>query len=290
MSWKAYFAAFAVHSPIHIGYHSVSHAKRTRFYVPGRNMVSAFAHSLSVQGEGINGNILQTVRESFVFSTFFISKNGYDALYPVLTDEGDLYYGKEQMSLWDFHNQFVSAKEGQKYNPVGKDRMDIEFLVPKNNVTHNQNYLVGYIFVADDVGDKGLDAWIRALQEFYVGEETGHKMGNVRMIILEKLLEEDFRKSMFSVDGITLDWGGEEVKVIYEKAGPLFGYLKADDKASIGAIYGIREAFEGSIDLLNQVSTEGASKNCWVPGTLVQPADSSAAFILGYDGMMRVES
>lgn len=290
MSWRAYFVVFAVHSPVHIGYHSVTHAERTRFYVPGKNMMSAFAHSLGKQGEGINKGILEVMRESVLFSTFFVSKNGGDALFPALTEAGDLFYGKEQMSLWDFNKQFISAKEGNKYTPSGKTRLEIEFLVPKNIVTNTQNYLVGYIFVADDAEDKGLGAWIRALQELYVGEETGNKMGNIRMIGLEKLLEEDSRKDMFSVAGIVLDWSQEEVKVFYEKPGPLFGYLKVDEKASIMGIYGVQEAIEGSIDLLKNVSIEGTSNKFWVPGTLVQPASSGSAFIMGYDGMMHVGS
>lgn len=286
MSWRAYFAAFAIHSPIHIGYNSISHADRTRYYIPGRNMMSAFAHSLDAQGVDINTGVLQVVRESMLFSTFFVSKNGKDALFPVLTNEGDLFYGKEQMALWDFTNQFISAKEGQKYQRPGKGRSDIEFIVPKNKVINTQNYLVGYIFVADDAEDKGLGAWIRALRELHIGEETHNKMGNVRMIVLEKLLEENMRKSMFSIDGITLDWAGEKIQVVYEKPGPLLGYLKAEDESSVVAIYGVQESTEGSVDLLKNVSIEAAPRKCWVPGTFVKPDNSGSAFTMGYDGML----
>lgn len=288
MSWRAYFAAFAVHSPIHVGYHTVSHAHRTRYYIPGKNMMSAFVGALDSQGGGINTAVLQVVRESFLFSTFFISKNGRDALYPMLTEEGDLFYGRERMSLWDFANQFISAKEGQKY-AVAKTKSDMEFIVPRNNVKKHQNYLVGYVLASDEAQGKGLETWLRVLRELNIGEETGNRMGNVQLIVLEKLLDEECKVPIFNLEGVYLDWSGENVKIVYNSPGPLLGYLKAEDSTPYLGIYGVQEATEGSIDLLKNVSEEAVGKRCWVPGTLIIPAEGGSAFVMGSDGMLTAQ-
>ena len=289
MSWRAYFAAFAVHSPVHVGYHTVSHSDRTRYYIPGKNMMSAFASALDAEEGGVNTSVLQAVRESFLFSTFFVSRNGRDALFPALTEDGDLYYGRERLSLWDFTSQFISAKEGRKYQ-AEKTRSEMDFIVPKNNLKKDQNYLVGYIFASDDAEDKGLGAWLRSLRELNIGEEVGSRMGNVRLIVLEKVLREDNRVPFFSLDGIYLDWSQDKVTVVYEKQGPLLGYLRAEGESSFVSIYGVQESTEGSIDLLQKQSTEVKSNKCWVPGTLVKPAPEGSTFVMGYDGLLGVET
>ncbi len=290
MSWKAYFTAFAVHSPVHVGYHNVSHAHRTRYYVPGGNMMSAFASAIDVPGKGINAEILREVKKYFVFSTFFVSRNGRDPLFPVLTEEGDLFYGKERLSLWDFTNQFISAKEGRKYD-LGQGHSDLEFIVPENNVKKTQNYLVGYIFVSDNGGEDRLSGWLRSLRELYIGEETVNRMGNVQLMFLEKIVSDDNKTPFFSLEGIYLDWSGERVKAVYEKTGPLLGYLKAGDGSSFVGIYGVQESTEGRIDLLkNVMSADEASGKCWVPGTLVRPGEKGSVFIMGYDGILMVKT
>jgi len=286
MAWRAYFAAFSVHSPIHVGYHTVSHAHRTRYYVPGKNMMSAYASVLDSDARG--RTTAAHIGKNFLFTTFFVSKNGQDALYPMLTEDGDLFYGREGMSLWDFTNQFISAKEGQKYQ-VGKTRFDMEYIVPKNNVKKSQNYLVGYVFVSEEAEGHGFKNWLRALRELNIGEETGNRMGNVRLARLEKLLQDDSTAPFFDLEGIFLDWSGEKVRVVYEKPGPLLGYLKVEEDSPFLGIYGVQEATEGSIDLLRNVSEEAANKRCWVPGTLIKPAEAGSVFILGYDGMLTVQ-
>lgn len=288
MSWRAYFAAFAVHSPVHVGYNTVSHVQRTRYFVPGRNMMSAFAAALGEKGGGISTSTLEIVRESFVFSTFFVSRNGISALFPLITGDGDLFYGNERLSLWDFTSQFISSKEGQKYK-VGNIRSDMEFIVPKNNVKRTQNYLVGYLFVSDEAEAKGLVNWLRAIQELNIGEETNDKMGNVRLIVLEKLLQKECRAPFFSADGVYLDWAGEKVKVVYGKPGPLLGYLRVDNDSPYVGIYGVQEATEGGIDLLRNVPMGAAGKKCWVPGTRINPGETGATFVMEYDGMLTAE-
>lgn len=288
MAWRAYFATFAIHSPVHVGYHTVSHAHRTRYYIPGKNMMSAFVSALDSHGGGINAAVLQVVRKSFLFSTFFVSKNGRDALYPMLTEDGDLFYGSEHMSLWDFTNQFISAKEGQKYAAV-KTKADMEFIVPRNNVKKHQNYLVGYVLASDEAQGKGLETWLRVLRELNIGEEMGNRMGNVQLIVLEKLLDKDCKVPIFNLDGVILDWSGENVKIVYNSPGPLLGYLKAEESSPCLGIYGVQEATEGCIDLLRNVEEEAADKRCWVPGTLIKPAEGGSAFVMSYDGMLTAE-
>ena len=111
-------------------------------------------------------------------------------------------------------------------------------------------------------------------------------MGNVRMIVLEKLIEENMNVSMFSIDGIALDWSGEQVQVVYSRPGPLLGYLKAENESSVVAIYGVQESTEGNIDLLKNVSIDATFKKCWVPGTFIKPGDSGTVFTMGCDGML----
>lgn len=288
MPWRAYFAAFSIHSPIHVGYHIISHTDRTRYFIPGKNMMSAFASGLTLENEGINTGVLQEVRESFLFSTFFVSKNGRDALFPVLSEDGDLYYGRERMPLWDFTSQFISSKEGQKYNVV-KKRSEMEFIVPKNNIRKTQNYLVGYLFASEDAEEKGLGTWLQALKNLNIGEEIRNRLGNVELIFLEKLLADERRVRFFSFDGIYLDWSGEKVTALYEKPGPLLGYLKTDSESLDFSIYGVQEPTEGGFDLLRNVPTEGKLKKCWVPGTLVKPGESGTRFVMSYDGMWSVD-
>ncbi|HHX95346.1 MAG TPA: hypothetical protein GX691_05985 [Clostridia bacterium] len=283
MFWRAYFAAFSIRSPIHVGYHSISHENRTRYYIPGKNMMGAFADSLNEENGGINTGILQKVRDTFLFTTFFVSKNGRDALFPVLTENGDLHYGKEGMPLWDFINQFISSKEGYKYS-LEKTVSEMEFIVPKNNVKKTQNFLVGYIFAAGDFEERGVGAWLRALRNLSIGEVTDNQLGNVELIFLEKLQGEDCRAPFFAVPGVYLDWSGKEVVVEYQKPAPLLGYLRSDAYSSF-SIYGVQESMEGSFDLLKGLSTEVTANKCWVPGTLVTPAESGTSFIMGYDGV-----
>lgn len=283
--WNAYFAVFSICSPIHVGYHNVSHANRTRYYIPGNNMISAFANVLNKENGGINARILQRVRDSFLFSTFFVSKNGCDALFPVLSENGDLYYGEEGMSLWDFTSQFISSKEGEKYY-LGKTEM--EFIIPKNNVTKTRNYLVGYIFVRSDAEERGLGKWLQSLKNLNIGEEISHRLGNVELFFLEKLQSEDFRAPFFSIQGVYLDWSGESVTVDYQKSGPLLGYLRSDGDSSFFSVYGVQESMEGSLDLLRGVSTEEKLNKCWVPGTLIIPAEDGTSFVMGHDGIWSV--
>ncbi len=288
MSWRAYFATYSVHSPIHVGYHTLSHAERTRYYVPANNMMGAFAGALTAGQDYTSPGLLEKVRDSFLFSTFFVSKNGVDALFPVLTETGDLYYGKENLSLWDFTNQFISAKEAQKYG-IGKTISEIEFIVPKNNILEKQTYLVGYIFAAEAAEGKGLESWLRSLKHLSIGEETGHCLGSIELMKLEQLHCKEGRMPFFSIDGLYIDWSGESVTALYDGPGPLLGHLQEDADRSLTSIYGVKEALEGGFDLLRNMPVETGMKQCWVPGTLIKPGSQGVLFKMGNNGVWSLE-
>lgn len=287
MSWKAYFASYSVQSPIHVGYHTISHSERTRYYIPANNMMSAFTYALAGQGRP-GGGLSDKVRKSFMFSTFFVSRNGIDALFPAVSETGDLYYGKSNLSLWDFTNQFISAKEAQKYG-IGKTLPEMEFIVPRNNLRDGQNYLVGYIFAEDSAEEQGLDSWMRSLRRLSIGEETGNCLGGIELVQLEQLMAEDCRVPFFALDGVFLDWKGDGVRAIYQQPGPLLGYLQGDAEKALTSIYGVKEALEGGFDLLRNAPLETGAKHCWVPGTLVKPVSQGASFRLGSNGIWTME-
>jgi len=284
VSWRAYFASYSIQSPIHIGYHTISHAERTRYYVPANNMMGAFSGAVAAGQDHPGSKTVAKVREAFLFSTFFVSRNGIDPLFPVLTETGDLYYGKEHLSLWDFTNQFISTKEARKYG-VGKHNNELEFIVPRNNILAKQNYLVGYVFAGETAEDKCLETWMRSLRHLSIGEETGHCLGSIELEKLEQLFSEDGRMPFFSLDGVFLDWSGEEVQAVYQHAGPLLGYLQADAEESLTSIYGVKESLEGGFDLLRNVSVNTGAKQCWVPGTLIKPGSKGAYFNLRTNGI-----
>lgn len=284
MSWRAYFASYTIQSPIHIGYHTISHAERTRYYVPANNMTGAFLASIAAGQDHPGLKTDEKIREAFLFSTFFVSKNGIDPLFPVLTETGDLYYGKEHMSVWDFTNQFISTKEAQKYG-IETHTNELEFIVPRNNISEKQNYLVGYVFASEAAEEKGLETWMRSLRYLSVGEEIGHCLGSIELEKLEQLSGEEGRMPFFSLDGVFLDWSGDKVQAIYRNAGPLLGYLQADAEGSLISIYGVKESLEGGFDLLRNVPINTGVKQCWVPGTLIRPGSKGAYFNFGTNGI-----
>jgi len=279
---RAYFVSFMIESPIFIGYNAASGVERTRFYIPPKNMLGAFTNA--IRGSGRFS--LEKVQEYFSFSTFFLSDDGREALYPRLTPDGNLLFGERGMSAWDFINQFISAKEGIKYGlPQGASEM--EFILPENNVTGSRNFLVGYIFVAEGEEKNGFGSWLRCLRKLSLGEETDYGLGRISFDYLEELLEDDSRSSFFSIDGIEVSWGRQGVTLTYLKPSPLLAHAFLDNTGGkITNIYGIKERIRGHRDLLSKQSRYDSREEAyWVPGTLIYPRSGGVSFRIGDNGV-----
>ncbi|HBT20615.1 MAG TPA: hypothetical protein DEA47_04545 [Peptococcaceae bacterium] len=284
MSYKGYYLSFKIKTPIIVGYNDSMGFERTRYYIPPINMMGAFAASLSRNSSASTGH-MRRLDEFFKFSTFFLSDDGVNAFYPRLTPEGTLLYGKKGLSLLDFSGRFVSSKAGMQYG-LPRNLSESEFLMPKDGVKGNDNYLVGYVFVKNGAEMEGFRSWLLALKQLWVGEEINYGLGR---IVLEELREvgsakgEDF---LFSIDGIRFLLERDEVIISYEVPSSLLSHAFIDNaEGKIVNIYGVKEPIRGRVDHLGGHVHFGQEEAYWVPGTLIYPHGNSAEFRIGHNGI-----
>ena len=281
MEWNAYFVSLSINSPVHIGYNSISHIEMTRYYVPATNLLGACAAAFNKGGDGCIPENKRCVEDYFRFSNFYISKNGRDALYPNLGMDGNLSYGNEEVPLLDMSTRFISNREAPKFGI--QIRNDLEFIVPKNNSSGTQNYLVGYMFVSTGA-EKNFPRWLIELRELHIGEETRHGLGRVSLKSLEEIQVPEGETPLFGLEGVRVNWSREEITVIYTQPGPLLGHAVVK-RGNLRNIYGVTEAREGRIDLSGRAAGAEAGRGLWVPGTLIIPPETGAVFTVERDGI-----
>ena len=284
MSFKGYYLSYQIKTPIIVGYNDPMGFERTRYYIPPINMMGAFAASLSRNSSASTGH-MRRLDEYFKFSTFFLSDDGVNALYPRLTPEGSLFYGTKGLSLLDFSGRFVSSKAGLQYG-LPRSLSESEFIMPKNGISGNQNYLVGYIFVKQGAEKEGFGSWLHCLKQLWLGEEINYGLGR---IVLNELKEVGSAKGeyfLFSIEGIKFFLGNDEIIVSYEVPSPLLSHAFIDnERGRIASIYGVKEPVRGRVDLLGGQVHFGQEEAYWVPGTLIYPYGNSVEFRVGNNGI-----
>ncbi|NLK00227.1 MAG: hypothetical protein GX318_03180 [Clostridia bacterium] len=281
MNWSGYFVSFSIESPIFIGYNVSGDAERTRHYIPANNMMGALAHAIEKEGRPVS---MAAMDQCFSFSTFFVSKDGEGALFPSLDEGGGLSYGPHGISVLDFKNQYISTREGLKYDlpaHVG----EIEFITPENKITGDQNYLVGYIFVAQNAVEEGFEAWLRSLRSMEVGEEMHHGLGKIALHELE-LCPGHGVENVFGIPGVEANWETQEVVMTYGEPSPLLAHTYLEYVGGdVATLYGVQEPAKGHRDLLGRAPRSNKREAYWVPGTLIHPVSQGVSFKMGSNGI-----
>ncbi|NLO89445.1 MAG: hypothetical protein GX088_03845 [Clostridia bacterium] len=285
MSFKGYYLSYEIKTPIIVGYNDPMGSERTRYYIPPVNMVGAFAASLSRNSSSSTGH-MRRLDEFFKFSTFFLSHDGINALYPRLTPEGSLFYGTKGLSLLDFTGRFISSKAGLQQYGLPRSLTESEFIVPKSGLSGEQNYLVGYIFVKQGAEKEGFGSWLHCLKQLCLGEEFSYGLGRTVLKELREVGPQKGEDLLFSIEGIKFILEKDEVIVSYEVPSPLLSHAFIDnERGKIAGIYGVKEPVRGHVDLLGGQVHFGREEAYWVPGTLIYPHGDCVEFRIGKHGI-----
>jgi hypothetical protein len=191
MTWAKYALHFRLLQPLHIGYRRVGNLQQTRTYVPAKVMWASLTARLTRQTHHRpSGNqydeIGRMVEQYFRFSYF----------YPALEDKQPYYHWDNASNFaYRFLNSYAStALNYDQYAAEEGLLHEVEFIAPYarplNDGESSSVYLVGYLYVRDDLDEK-LQDWWAALHKLQLGGERGYGWGRVQLICgLQKPVDE----------------------------------------------------------------------------------------------------
>ena len=194
MAWRMFRVTYKLLNPLHIGYHKVGNAQRTRYYVPARNLWGGITQQLTrcrFQSAGVSqrdyAQIGEWVREHCAFAYFFLrDKDG--TFYPQWTEKG-LRYGP--LPTPEFERQWLSALVTTALHtsstPAETGSLhEVEYIAPYRMSYSGKvrlTKLCGWVLL-DEVGLQELGdptKWNRWLGELQVGGERRYGFGRLRL-------------------------------------------------------------------------------------------------------------
>jgi hypothetical protein len=193
MSWRCFQLTFELVSPLHVGYHKVGSVQRTRYYIPARNTIAAYAERLVRTGHrgGSYSDSLAWVRQHLALTYLFICA-AEEILNPRYTDDG-LGYGTGTLKTHEFESRYVRAHVTTAVEPSAGSAQyeslhEVEFISPYalNGVASPQRTQVkGHVFMDDEAfrilsHDSVATSW---LDEIQVGGERRYGFGRLRLVL-----------------------------------------------------------------------------------------------------------
>ena len=294
MAWTAYKIVLRLHSPLHIGAGKIGNLQRTRHYLAGRNLWGALTAQLTraAHPEGKEGKpdpksyqeFGDLVHTELAFTYFYptTQKNGYAPLFPGYDEQGQVYYGLngKGMPTSTFLYKYLStyASTALNYATVSAEEAslhEVECLLPNTRSSASDEnpsekvYLTGYIFQQEG-SDLDLEGALNRLQ---IGGERGYGWGQMQLIPVEKIHEEE--TPLFGTDHVAV-LREDKVTIRLKKGQPLLAHTLAASFDNVQPIS--RESVRGPVEPLVGRETKldtrfgvnlSAAQVCYIPGARV---------------------
>ncbi|MHA1327097.1 MAG: hypothetical protein ACTSRH_07225 [Promethearchaeota archaeon] len=153
--WKCFKVTFKICTPIHIGYLKIGTIKTTRYYIPGKNFWGALNVKITpllmnpISDESYQ-KIGKFLKESIIFSYFFLKTNNLKLLKPKFSFERGLTFGG--ISKHEFEKRFIIGYPATAINPLLRSAEEgslheIELISPIDKKSNDFTFLEGLIFV-----------------------------------------------------------------------------------------------------------------------------------------------
>lgn len=259
MTWQLYQLKYELGSPLHIGYHRIGNLRRTRYYVPARNVWGAVTEALTRHGfavddapQGDYEAIGNWVQEHCAFGYWFVCE-GETPLYPCYAN-GELSYGS--LGVHAFERRYLSSHVTTALDAAtfaAESLHEVEFIAPHTKI-------VGWVFL-DDAGVSKLGAgnWQTWLGDLQIGGERRYGFGQLR---LKGNVEQTDKLNEY-----TVDVNGARPRVQVKKDGALLAHTLVSGVEARGQI-------EPLVGRETKTSAQFSAKLksaqiCWTPGSLV---------------------
>ncbi|MEM3554415.1 MAG: hypothetical protein QXU79_01160 [Candidatus Micrarchaeaceae archaeon] len=212
-SFKVYWIALRLLTPMHIGWIKVGNLQRTRPYVTGKALWGALTARLTRDGgTGNYQQIGQEVNQWLAFSYFYPSTDTDGvALWP---------WADPDEFAWLYLNTYASTALNYGQNSAEEGSLhETEYLSPYTR-EGEPVYLLGYIFARD-----GNLAWLKALGRLQLGGERGYGWGRVA---LASQKDWDIRQPLFGQWAVQAGTWPPELRPTQDRAKVLAHALAAD--------------------------------------------------------------
>ncbi len=210
MTWHVYRVVLRLHTPMHIGWGTVSYLQRARPYVIGRVLRGALVSRTARNDPDL---LSEDPRDPYRrVSKTYAQYLTYTYFYPALKPEGEDWkvcfpWEKEA----DFRRSFLSSYAGtaleypQQTAAEGLLR-EIEFISPHTLDTGDPVYLMGYIFAKDECLKKY--DWRGAFNRLQLGGERGYGWGEARAKDIEQVEPDSHNKIRLFGQKVGFDGSG----------------------------------------------------------------------------------
>jgi len=157
MGWKQYLVVFEIISPLHIGYGRIANLQKSRGYVPGRLIWSAFTSRITAARgtadyEKTGDELLNNTALSYFYPA--VEDNGESDLYSIKVCNYNLWiedYDRQNNNFMEykFMNSYMSTAINIGSNSADESNLfETEFISPYTR-DGEKTYLVGYLFLKD---------------------------------------------------------------------------------------------------------------------------------------------
>lgn len=284
MGWHLFQVTYDLLSPLHIGYHKVGNAQRTRYYVPARNLWAAVTERLTRSGfhtddvpEGCYEKIGEWVKQHVAFSYFFV-RDGDGLLYPRYTGSGLCYGG---LSAEEFERRFLSAHvttalDAATTSAAAGSLHEVEFIAPHERQEGKRVSVGGWVWLdkrSRELLDEG--GWRARLGELQMGGERRYGFGRLRL--------RAWTAQAVLPCGYACVADGDRPILTVRPNWPLLAHAALEGVRAKGMIEPLvgRETRGDSASFGQELT---AARACWTPGSVVE---QEGAFALEASGVWR---
>jgi len=265
MAWQCFRLTCELHSPLHIGYHTIGNVQRTRAYVPARNLWGAVTERLTRGGfsaedapAGDYQRMGNWVKQHCAFSYFFLCEG--DTLLNPRYEEDGMYYGALTQAAFErryLDAHVTTALDATTTSAEEASLHEVEFIAPHrldNTGNGERTQLHGWLFL-DETITACQDKIRETLSDLHIGGERRYGFGQ---LCLAGWKEDTLP------DGYTVLSGAHHPRIEVKQNAPLLAHTLVDGIEARGSIEPVVGRETRSNGKFGQSLTHG--QVCWSPG------------------------
>lgn len=244
MTWQMYCVIFRLRSPMHIGWNKIGNVQRTRPYITGRSLWGGLTMRLS-RDRAYTQQRSASASDYQITGKWVHENLAFTYLYPAIQEKGnDLSDSFRYPVVWPWQEQFSygflssyasTALAATAQSATEGTLHEVEFLTPMRIDTGEPVYLVGYIFVHQDVSDQ-YDTIKHALQRLQVGGERTYGWGRLELQEFTRCTDMIlFFNSRESID-VNVDVNNTRPTLSFDKNGLLLAHTRVENTQAKGEI------------------------------------------------------
>lgn len=214
MTWHMYRIIFRLRSPLHIGWNKIGNVQRTRSYVTGRSLWGAITMRMT-RDQAHRENRATNAEDYRKMGDDIHKKLAYTYLYPATRQTDASIAFPWEASGESFNRRFLSSYASTALTYPAQSATEgtlheVEFLSPLTIDTGEPVYLMGYLFVHEDMRSH-VPALEHTLHRLQIGGERNYGWGRLNLVTYEVCTEKTLFNAAVSFQGdherprITLD-------------------------------------------------------------------------------------